>query len=232
MEQENKDPTPAVTDNDQPEVFAVSRDNHNVQFNRRNFIEMAGVAAAGVVLTSALASPTTVRAVTCTVRTDSDEVQVHVGPGRNRGVRAYLPKDEDIPVIGKANDRRGNLWWQIDLPKIEQAWVADEDVTTKGDCTSVGVEPTPVVVTRPPSGPAPTATAVAGGASEGTTPDGVNGIDFTLSGKTYWQACGLPIPRGAVCICNCVENPVCSCVGYTCGCDGNCVVDTHYWYPN
>jgi hypothetical protein len=236
MDSDNKDPTLEPVESEQPEVFAISRDNHEVQFTRRNFIEMAGAAAAGVVLTSGMSitNQNAALAVTCTVRTDSDEVQVHVGPGRNRGVRAYMPSDQDIPVIGKANDRQGNLWWQIQLPKIEQAWVADEDVTMSGDCTSVGVEATPVVRTAVPSGPAPTATAVANGAAVGTVPAGQTGINFTLNSVTYTLPCGSPIPKGAVCVCNCVSEPAaCVCNG-VCTCDGNCSCagESHYWYPN
>jgi hypothetical protein len=51
------------------------------------------------------------------VRSNRD-VQVHVGPGRARGIRAYLPKNQDVLVIGQANDRDGNLWWQIQMPRI------------------------------------------------------------------------------------------------------------------
>lgn len=237
MDTDNKDPTLQPVEPEQPEVYSVSRDERSVRFTRREFVEMAGVATAGVALTSGITLGTqgVAIAATCTVRTDKDDVQVHVGPGRNRGIRSYLPKDKDIPVIGKANDRRGNPWWQIQLPKIEQAWVADEDVETSGDCTSVGQQATPVIKT--PSGPQqPTATPRASEvpAVEGTVPPGQNGINYTQNGRTYTLPCGSPIPRNAVCICNCVSEPspcscdsVCTCQG-VCSCDG----DSHYWYPN
>jgi WD40 repeat protein len=64
---------------------------------------------------------------------------------------------------------------------------------------------------------------------------------------TYTLPCGAPIPDGAVCVCNCVAGSDCACVGYVscscdgysacscdtnCGCVGNVVEGSHYWYPD
>ncbi len=260
MDKDNKDPTiPDSGTEEQPEVYVVSQGKEGVHFTRREFIEVAGVATAGAVLISTVGgqvqnvqaqsasrtpSPTPTRTPSrtptprpCTIRTDRDDVSVHVGPGRNRGIRLFMPQDEDILVIGQGEDRDGNLWWQIELPKIEQAWVADEDVTTRGDCLEVGVSPTPPIVTSAPRetstvGPVPPT------GEPGAPPAEVEASTYTVRGVTRWLPCGSPIPAGATCICNCVA-PSCTCVG-NCGCDGvcscagnNCSCNTvHYWYPN
>ncbi|MGD2205448.1 MAG: NBR1-Ig-like domain-containing protein [Anaerolineae bacterium] len=85
---------------------------------------------------------------------------------------------------------------------------------------------------------------------------GEKGISYKVKvgGKwvTWTQPCGSPIPPGAICTCNCVAVPTCSCVGHcscdtvcscvghtTCSCDQVCTCDKicscvghHYWYPN
>jgi WD40 repeat protein len=71
---------------------------------------------------------------------------------------------------------------------------------------------------------------------EGVTYQGTNDYGETV---TYTLPCGAPIPDGAVCVCNCVAGSNCSCVGYVacscdtdCGCVGNVVEGSHYWYPD
>jgi hypothetical protein len=85
---------------------------------------------------------------------------------------------------------------------------------------------------------------------------GEEGISYKVKVEGKWvtwtQPCGSPIPPGAVCICNCVAVPTCSCVGHcscdtvcscvghtACTCDQVCTCDKicscvghHYWYPN
>jgi hypothetical protein len=230
---------------EKPEVFAVSQEGDSVRYSRRNFLEMAGVAgvaAAGVAITNhgtedllfvptATPSPT-LAPTNCFVRTDKVRtIGVYVGPGRNRSIRVYLPANKDIPILGKATDKTGLLWWRIQLPKIEQAWVADEDVTTKGECDAViDVDAPPIVTAQPretatPRGPTP-APGVPGNVQPGN-----NGIEYTTKGVTYTLPCGSPIPAGAVCTCNCVTVPAaCSCDSYSpCSCNS---FSSHYWYPN
>ncbi len=232
---------------EKPEVFAVSQEGKSVHFSRRNFLEMAGVAgaaAAGIAITNRspdelLFAPTrtptatpTLAPTNCFVRTDKkNTVGVYVGPGRARSVRRWLPENQDFAILGKATDKEGLLWWRILMPKIEQAWVADEDVTTKGECDAViDVDAPPVVTaqsreTATPRGPTP-APGVPGNVQPGS-----NGIEYTSKGVTYTLPCGSPIPAGAVCSCNCVTVPAaCSCDSYNpCSCDS---VSSHYWYPN
>ncbi len=246
MDTDQKDIAANNPTEDQPEIFAVQQDEDGPHFSRREFIEMAGVAATGVALVASIGATglgsaessgllqrtaTPSRTPTnCFVSTTRKDVRVHVGPGRNRGVRVFLPKDEEIEVIGQALDNEGEVWWQVSLTNIEQAWVADEDVTTIGDCAQVVTVATPPV--RTPSSPRNTATPKANSPTTvpgvpGSVQPGNTGINYTVGGTTYTLPCGSAIPAGAVCVCNCVTvpaAPVCTCQGYC--------VDTHYWYPN
>lgn len=85
---------------------------------------------------------------------------------------------------------------------------------------------------------------------------GEEGIQFKVKVEGKWvtwtQPCGMPIPPGAQCICDCVAVPSCTCDGHcacdnVCTCDEVCSCDTvcscvghtvctcdsvHYWYPN
>ncbi len=223
---------------EQPEVYAVSNTDTGFEFSRRDFIEIAGVVAAGSIVAGGLIGAESAAAQSrCTARTSEDDVQVHVGPGRNRGIRMYMPRNQDIPIIGQAQDREDNLWWQLSIEDIDQAWVADEDVVTRGNCTSVEIVGTPPV--RTPSGPraTPTARATEVPPELGPVPAGTEGAQYSLRERTYHLPCGSPIPAGATCVCNCVTVPApprsCTCDS-VCTCDTvcSCVGETHYWYPN
>jgi hypothetical protein len=143
----------------------------------------------------------------------------------------YMQPNEDIPVIGQGEDRQGNLWWQLQVPNVTQAWVADEDVETSGNCGAVGVSPTPPIATAQSNQTAtPKASEVPPG-QVGSVPPGETGINYSVNGTTYTLPCGSPLPAGAVCVCNCVT--VCSCDGYVAGCSCDSYVSSsHYWYPN
>jgi len=103
-----------------------------------------------------------VRAQTpCLVRTDREDVRVHVGPGRNRGVFSFLPPNEDFLVLGQALDGEGKVWWKLDkdqIPGGEMAntlWVAEEDVDEIGDCPGVPPADVPPVIVRSTPTPPP-----------------------------------------------------------------------------
>ncbi len=99
----------------------------------------------------------TTSAEPCTIQTDSDTVNVRVGPGTQRGVRAYLPPGQGFPVIGQVESDDGTLWWQLDLPNIEQAWVAETDVDESGACELVsGADAPPFVAVQPAAPPSNT----------------------------------------------------------------------------
>ncbi|MBN1454069.1 MAG: S8 family serine peptidase [Anaerolineales bacterium] len=88
----------------------------------------------------------------CTIHTEQANVDVRVGPGAERGVFISLPVDQDFRVIGKAEAQDGSLWWEIDKDSIQggaqanSLWVAQENVTTVGDCNLVPESVTPPVV--------------------------------------------------------------------------------------
>ncbi|NDJ77983.1 MAG: FecR domain-containing protein [Chloroflexi bacterium] len=91
----------------------------------------------------------------CTVQTSSATVAVRVGPGYNRGVRDYLPPNQAFPVLGEGTGSDGSLWWQIDIPAYEQAWVDQAEVVASGNCDLVGDVAAPPIVAPPPPGPGP-----------------------------------------------------------------------------
>jgi hypothetical protein len=94
----------------------------------------------------------------CTVQSSRADVRVRVGPGFNRGVRDYLPANRPFSVLGEATANDGSLWWRIDIPRFPEAWVAQSDVQSSGNCAQVGQAEIPPIVaplppTAPPSGP-------------------------------------------------------------------------------
>ncbi len=237
---------------EKPEIFAVSREENSFKIDRRAFLGASGVVAAGAALTAASGAanadaniaatrtprPTRTPAVSptpgapCTVRTSEQGIYVYVGPGRHRGIRAFMPVNEDVPVIGKGKDPNDVYWWQIELPDIDQAWVDPEDVEVDGDCEAViDVDAPPFVPEKPRATAAPTGTAAptALPGVPGQVQPGQTGINYRApDGTIYTLPCGSAIPPGMVCVCNCVTVPApCSCDGY-CSCAGA----SHYWYPN
>lgn len=91
-------------------------------------------------------------AQTCTVQTAQQGITVHVGPGYNRGIRDYLAPDQPFTVIGQATADDGSLWWQIEIPGVDQAWVAAEDVKQIGGCVMVvDADAPPFVPAAPPA---------------------------------------------------------------------------------
>ena len=88
---------------------------------------------------------------------EDQDVEVRVGPGKNRGIFTTLPPYQDILVIGQAYDDEQVVWWQINksqIPGGDQAvslWVNSDDVLEKGDCPAVvRVEPPPIIPGAPP----------------------------------------------------------------------------------
>jgi Tol biopolymer transport system component len=97
----------------------------------------------------------------CFALTDREnQVEVRVGPGKNRGVFGYLPANQDIRVIGQAYDDQNVVWWEIDKNQIpggkeaESLWVNSDDVGEKGDCLAVGrIEAPPIIIASTPVPP-------------------------------------------------------------------------------
>lgn len=102
--------------------------------------------------------------LTCFVFTDDVRtIRVRVGPGENRTSVTFLPAEEEIPVLGEAEDDNGNLWYRLDKElaapgrAINEAWVATDDdkLETMGDCDDVGDATAPpiipIITQAPPS---------------------------------------------------------------------------------
>lgn len=94
----------------------------------------------------------------CTVQTDQPEVAVRVGPGVNRAIRQYLPANQAFPVSGRATAADGSVWWQVEIPGVEQAWVRQSDVVPAGACALIADADAPPVIVAPPT-PAPQSTS-------------------------------------------------------------------------
>jgi hypothetical protein len=110
-------------------------------------------------------------------RTDEEEVAIRVGPGRNRGLRDYMPLEEEILVVGIFDEDEDleDIWWQIqpedyDETEADRYWVAEEDVEENGDCEAVEEA---------------AASAYIRAASPILTPETV-----TTSGGANWGECG------------------------------------------
>lgn len=91
----------------------------------------------------------------CQVETTKANVELHVGPGPNRGVLDFLTPNKLFTVLGQAQASDNSLWWKIQVPGATEAWVAQTDVTATGDCSSIGQADVPPIIFAQPS-PVPT----------------------------------------------------------------------------
>ncbi|GEM_PF-1257223 len=91
----------------------------------------------------------------CAISTEQDDVRVHVGPGRNRGVFGYLPKGRQFTVIGQAQDDKGAVWWELDKSEfdggemVNSLWVKADDVRSVGSCAMVSISTPPPLIPYP-----------------------------------------------------------------------------------
>jgi WD40 repeat protein len=107
--------------------------------------------------------PTRVGPCYVMIDTEDQEINVHVGPGQNRGIFTTLPPHQDFTVIGQAYDDQQVVWWEIDKTQIpggeaaNSLWVNSDDVIEKGDCMAVvRVEAPPIIPGAPPPPPVST----------------------------------------------------------------------------
>lgn len=82
--------------------------------------------------------------VDCTISTNRDDtVQVRVGPGENRTSIVFLSAGPSFKVLGQAKASDGSLWWKLDKAQVapdkavNEVWVKQNDVASKGDCEDV-----------------------------------------------------------------------------------------------
>lgn len=123
-------------------------------------IESTVLAMAESLDSSASSTPSSGR--DCTVQTDkARSAVVRVGPGSNRSTVVFLPSGQPFKVIGKAAASDGSLWWKLDKAEVApkkaaaEAWVAQDDVTTDGDCSQVSDAAAPPVIPIPKAQPTP-----------------------------------------------------------------------------
>ena len=96
------------------------------------------------------------QAVPCAVHTPTQNAEVRVGPGFNRGVFTFLPTNQDFSVIGQSTDSDGNLWYELDktqLPggnEVNGMWVLASDVQASGACGSVPIATPPPLIPGTP----------------------------------------------------------------------------------
>ena len=134
--------------------------------------------------TTATTSTTTTSSGTtsepCTVSTNTaDTVQLHVGPGLNRAVVAFLPTNTDFEVTGSFTTDDGSEWFQLDKTEAapnsaaSEVWVARDDVDESGDCDAVenaSAPPIVPIISNPPAQPTAAPGATAAPAQAGLVP--------------------------------------------------------------
>jgi len=176
-------------------------------------------------------------------------INVTFSPAFGSTLTGKLVKGDEVSILGRSKD---NLWLCIQSPKGIYGWIPANYVTYNGnvkDLLEVTPEPTltrtPTQTRTPTPTRTPTSTPLPG--KKGKTSPGETGVDYTYKDAqgrvySYTMPCGADIPEGAVCTCNCVTVPSCSCDGYVappaCSCDSDsggslCTCDVvTYWYPN
>lgn len=80
----------------------------------------------------------------CTLSTtQSNTVQIRVGPGTHRTVIAFLPANIDFDALGQTTDDDGNVWFSVAKEEVaptksaNETWVASDGVDQSGNCTGV-----------------------------------------------------------------------------------------------
>jgi hypothetical protein len=167
---------------------------------------------------------------------------LYSGPGPEYSNMGVLNWGVTVEVLGR---NALSTWLEIKLEDGSIAWCNASLVELNMPLEDIPIEanipPTPTSTPSPSPSPTITPTLTPSPTPTlpgvvGTVPKGETGINYSISGKTYTMPCGSPIPPGAVCTCDCVTVPSCSCVGFTvCTCDTVCSCDnfsSHYWYPN
>jgi len=133
-------------------------------------------------------SDSTASGEACTVSTsESNTVEIRVGPGANRTVIAFLPAGLGFDVLGQTTDDDGNIWFSVPKDEVaptkavNETWVAGDSVDQSGDCANVVDALAPPIIpirTAPP-------TAVPQVADDGTVTETVaeaieSGDDFAV----------------------------------------------------
>jgi hypothetical protein len=141
-----KIPSPKTNSNDEePQVFAVSRDANQVRFNRREFLEITAAAAAAASLTSCSAIPQDILSGEPTATTGSTRETVvnfqnaplFDGPGTTFERLLMLKQNDVLRIIGRSAD--GN-WLLVATPSGELGWISTAFVDLQMPLDSIPVE--------------------------------------------------------------------------------------------
>lgn len=136
---------------------------------------------------------TTTSSEPCLVSTTvADTVQLHVGPGLNRAVVAFLPANTEFEVTGSFTTDDDSEWFQLDKSEAapnsaaSEVWVAREDVDESGNCDTVedaSAPPIVPIISNPPLQPTAAPGATAAPVEPGLVP-AEGDWTFTLDGTT------------------------------------------------
>jgi hypothetical protein len=96
------------------------------------------------VVTSFNTDGSTATGEACTLSiTQSNTVQIRVGPGNNRTVIAFLPANIGFDALGQTTDDDGNTWFRVSKEEAaptksaNETWVAGDGVEQSGNCAGV-----------------------------------------------------------------------------------------------
>ncbi len=141
------------------------------------------------------------QAVPCAVHTPTQNAEIRVGPGFNRGVFTYMPTNQDFTVIGQTTDGDGNLWYELDkteLPggnEVISMWVLASQVQASGACGAVpSATPPPLI----PGTPIPQTTPGWGPCGSCETCGHPGECVTSPAGECLWDpaTCGVPQDGG------------------------------------
>jgi hypothetical protein len=89
----------------------------------------------------------------CSVSTsESNSIEVRVGPGTNRTVVSFLPANTPFDILGKIEADDESLWFKLDKElaapgkSVNETWVSAENVTQDGDCDIIGDASAPPII--------------------------------------------------------------------------------------
>jgi len=132
----------------------------------------------------------------CVITVDEDDtVQLRVGPGENRTVIAFVGAGEYTPT-GQTTVDDESQWFQLDKEEAapgssaNEIWVAEEDVSTEGDCNAVADAAAPAIipgVVAPPPSTDSNDGASAGG--EASTASTLQAGTYTINYTTVSGSC-------------------------------------------
>jgi uncharacterized protein YraI len=126
---------------------------------------------------------------------DVEPVTMHAGPGADYvRLTDSLTADSNYVTTGYAADDGGALWWQLDVPGRDQAWVPQDGTFTLGLCADIAEVEAPVVVAPAPA-TGGDASGGGGDASGGSDAGGDTGGEqpaasssLVPAGQTVWQS--------------------------------------------